>query len=166
MFLPKGAFNTSFPSGSVYGGHGLKETKQIPPQVLLIGLRGPKKVVQSPRSTLINKTPFRQAMIQWLFHWGLPGHLGVQPGICSCMSSSAWAAGKLRLVHCARKLRHELVRRDLYRLRGILVEVVATMLCEALPTTILGDNVAQLRQGNRFTIRQANFWSGQSNWIP
>ena len=38
MFLPNGAFNTFYPPKSVHGGHGLKETNPIAPQVLLTEL--------------------------------------------------------------------------------------------------------------------------------
>ena len=60
--LAKGCFcqrvlSTHFPSGGVHVGHGLKETRQIPPQVPLTGLRLPKKKAQNPKITLEQKHP-------------------------------------------------------------------------------------------------------------
>ena len=51
--------STHFSSRSVHGGHGLKETKHIPPQVLLTGLK------VWARRLKIQKAPFSKNTLYW-----------------------------------------------------------------------------------------------------
>ena len=54
-----GTHHSIFPPRSAHGGHGLKETKQVPPQVLLTGLNMVlKRKAQNPKSTFQQKYPF------------------------------------------------------------------------------------------------------------